>query len=145
MTQLIDPSDPRYFKQSSDKPYDRHQYQIVINKDQSIIFDDYDQLRAYWFEYARNWNGCKVNVLDVKQKNKKSTGGFKYSWLLQHYNNQQGGGSMSLMTELNAIVLSLWVVWITSSSHCLSCNWGQLHWYYFCYVVVHPRIGVFLP
>ena len=77
MTQLIDPSDPRYFKQSSDKPYDRHQYQIVINKDQSIIFDDYDQLRAYWFECARNWNGCKVNVLDVKQKNKKSTGGFK--------------------------------------------------------------------
>ena len=34
------------------------------------------------------------------------------------------GGSMSWMTEINATALSLWrLVWITSSSHCLSCNW----------------------
>ena len=52
MTQLIDPSDPRYFKQSSDKPYDRHQYQIVINKDQSIIFDDYDQRFGCYHDIA---------------------------------------------------------------------------------------------
>ena len=30
---------------------------------------------------------------------------------------------MSWMTGLNAIVLSLWLVWTTSFSHCLYGNW----------------------
>jgi hypothetical protein len=67
---------PEWFAQTSDEPYDRHQYQLVCNG-QSIIFDDYDQMRAYWFQSARNYGGCKVNVLDIKQNKKKSNGGFK--------------------------------------------------------------------
>ena len=67
---------PARFEQTSDKPYDRHQYQLECNG-QSIIFDDYDQLRAYWFQSVRNWKDAKVNVLDRKQNKKKSNGGFK--------------------------------------------------------------------
>ena len=68
---------PAWFEQTSDEPYDRHQYQVVFNDgQQSITFDDYEQMRAYWFECVRNWKGCTVNVLDRKQ-NKKSKGGFK--------------------------------------------------------------------
>ena len=70
------PQLPEWFAQTSDKPYDRHQYELQFNG-QSIIFDDYDQLRAYWFQSAHNWKGCKVNVLDKKQTTKKSKGGFK--------------------------------------------------------------------
>ena len=67
---------PEWCAQTSDEPYDRHQYQLECNG-QSIIFDDYDQLRAYWFQSVRNWKDAKVNVLDRKQKKKKSNGGFK--------------------------------------------------------------------
>jgi hypothetical protein len=67
---------PEWFEQTSDEPYDRHQYQLECNG-QSIIFDDYDHLRAYWFESVRNWGNCKVNVLDRKQNKKKTNGGFK--------------------------------------------------------------------
>ena len=37
----------------------------------SLEFEDYEQLRTYWFECARNWKDCKVIVLDKKQKKKK--------------------------------------------------------------------------
>ena len=75
---LIDPSDPLYFRQTSDKPYDRHNYRLEFNEgNNSIEFEDYEQLRAYWFECARNWKDCKVIVLDKKQNKKKSNGGFK--------------------------------------------------------------------
>ena len=67
---------PAWFEQTSDEPYDRHQYQLEFGG-QSIIFDDYDQLRAYWFQSVRNWKDAKVNVLDRKQNKKKSNGGFK--------------------------------------------------------------------
>ena len=75
---LIDPSDPLYFYQTSDKPYDRHNYRLELDeRKNSIEFEDYEQLRAYWFECARNWKGCKVIVLDKKQNKKKSNGCFK--------------------------------------------------------------------
>ena len=78
---LIDPSDPLYFYQTSDKPYDRHNYRLEFNEgNNSIEFGDYEQLRAYWFECARNWKDCKVIVLDKKQNKKKSNGGFKQKW-----------------------------------------------------------------
>tara|TARA_Y100000015_G_C2333694_1_gene62490 strand:- start:96 stop:305 length:210 start_codon:yes stop_codon:yes gene_type:complete len=67
-----------YFEQTSDEPYDRHSYELEFNSGkQSITFEDYEHLRAYWFECVRNWGDCKVNVLDRKQKKKKTNGGFK--------------------------------------------------------------------
>ena len=50
MTQCIDPSDPRYFKETSDKPYDRHKYQINLTNGKSVVFDDYETMRAAWFQ-----------------------------------------------------------------------------------------------
>jgi hypothetical protein len=38
-------TDSTWFTSTSDKLYDRHYY--TINKKR---FDDYDQLRAYWFQ-----------------------------------------------------------------------------------------------
>lgn len=75
--ELIRPNDPRYFTETSSESYDRHDYQLEFNNGQSLLFSNYEQMRSYWFECARNWDDCKVIVLDKKQKTKKSNGGFK--------------------------------------------------------------------
>ena len=65
------------FQQTSDAPYDRHVYKVNIG-DESFIVEDYEHLRALWFQNLRNYDGVTVEVLDVqKNKKKKSKGGFK--------------------------------------------------------------------
>jgi|TARA_B100001094_G_scaffold332476_1_gene404705 hypothetical protein len=71
MTQLIDPTDPRYFSETSDKSYDRHVYKLTIPGYKSVIIEDYEMLRALWFEQCRNYKGCTIDVLDVKPKRNK--------------------------------------------------------------------------
>lgn len=63
MTKLIKPTDSRYFKQTSDEPYDRHTYELILPTGRTLVFQDYEHLRAVWFEAARNWSDCIVNVL----------------------------------------------------------------------------------
>ena len=77
MTKLISKSDPQYFEQSSYEPYDRHQYRLDFQEGKSIIFDDYEQMRVFWFEQVRNWHNCTVTILDKNaQKEIGSTKGF---------------------------------------------------------------------
>tara|TARA_Y100000996_G_C22395869_1_gene591143 strand:- start:560 stop:799 length:240 start_codon:yes stop_codon:yes gene_type:complete len=74
--ELIKPEDPRYFTQTSNELYDRHHYQLVFGDGQkSIVFEDYEQLRAYWFQCVHKLRNCKVNVIEPKKAKKKS-GGF---------------------------------------------------------------------
>jgi len=74
---LIQPNDPRYFTETSSESYDRHDYRLEFNNGQSLLFTNYEQMRSYWFECARNWGDCKVIVLEKKQTTKKSNGGIK--------------------------------------------------------------------
>ena len=69
MTQCIDPSDPRYFTQTSDKSYDRHKYQINLTNGKSVVFDDYEIMRAAWFQT----DSMFLKSVDVLDK------GFKYN------------------------------------------------------------------
>lgn len=71
MTQLINPTDPQYFSQTSDGPYDRHVYKLNVPGHQSIVIEDYEILRAVWFEKCRLFKGCTVEVIDPTQKKKK--------------------------------------------------------------------------
>ena len=64
-TNLIQPSDPRYFTQTSDGSYDRHSYRIVLTNGKSIVLEDYDRVRAFWFEYDSKFLS-HVEVIDVK-------------------------------------------------------------------------------
>ena len=74
MTKLIKPTDPQYFTQTSDEPYDRHTYELVLPSGKTLMFQDYEHLRAIWFEAARYWSGCVVNVLgDVDDDETKSS------------------------------------------------------------------------
>lgn len=64
-----------WFAQTSDKPYDRHQYKIEFDDGRSIIMDSYEELRNVWFEYVRTRKGAKVSVIDKKtQKEVKGFG-----------------------------------------------------------------------
>ena len=65
---LIPPNDPRYFTETSSDSYDRHNYKLEFNGGQSLVFNDYEKMRSYWFECARNWNDCKVIVMDKKPR-----------------------------------------------------------------------------
>ena len=65
MTQCIDPSDPRYFTETSDGIYDRHHYRIVNSDGQSVVVDNWEEVRSIW------WNNkflSHVDVLDIRKK-----------------------------------------------------------------------------
>ena len=73
MTNLIEKTDSRYFSQTSEAPYDRHNYKIVC-KDKSFVVESWDEVQEWW------WNNSNlptfdavVHVLDKPKSNK----GFK--------------------------------------------------------------------
>ena len=66
---------PKSFSQTSNGPYDRHDYKLVYSNGQSKVFSDYMELQATWFQTPSQFLG-HVEVLD-KKKEKKLTKGFK--------------------------------------------------------------------
>jgi len=75
---LIPKTDSRYFELSSEQSYDRHNYMVNFTDGHSLIFEDYEEMRAVWFQYLRNWEGCTVTVIDkdAKKESRTSTKGF---------------------------------------------------------------------
>ena len=71
MTNLIEKTDPRYFSQTSDIPYDRHHYKIV-SQNKSIVVESWDEVQEYWWN-RRGFSPPVIEVID-KPKTKK---GFK--------------------------------------------------------------------
>jgi len=65
-TKLIQPNDPKYFTQTSDGSYDRHIYRVVLKDGRSAMLDDYEQVRAFWFEYESKLLS-HVEVMDAVQ------------------------------------------------------------------------------
>ena len=66
---------PEFFRQTSDEPYDKHNYRFVYSNNQSIIVESYEEVRQEWFNTPAMFKS-HIEVLDKKQK-KKSKGGFK--------------------------------------------------------------------
>jgi len=73
MTQVIDPSDPRFFKQTCNKPYDRHSYKLVGINGNELIFDNWEEVQLYWFQAPSRF----LSHIEVLDKTKKTTKGFK--------------------------------------------------------------------
>jgi hypothetical protein len=71
--ELIPPTDPRYFSQTSDGDYDRHRYKLVYQSGKTEIFDSWDAAQSTWFQSPSNWLS-HIEVLDKKQT--KKTKGF---------------------------------------------------------------------
>ncbi len=61
------------FTQTSDTLYDRHYYKLIYTNGKEKIFDDYSELKNYWF--GSNLNILShVEVFDVQKTNKKKKG-----------------------------------------------------------------------
>ena len=72
MTQVIDPTDERYFTSTSNGLYDRHTYKLNIPNQGSVILEDYETLRKVWFEKVRNYSPKKLEeVLSELDNNKE--------------------------------------------------------------------------
>lgn len=63
------------FKQTCDKPYDRHDYKLVYTNGKTVIYDDYMDLQATWFQTPHQFLS-HVEVLDKKKKRQSNAKGF---------------------------------------------------------------------
>ncbi len=70
MTQVIDPSDERYFTRTSDAPYDRHTYNIIFSNGQSEHYPSWEQVQSRWFQVPKQFLS-HVEVLDIRKKKGK--------------------------------------------------------------------------
>lgn len=61
------------FKQTCDKPYDRHHYKLVYSNGNEVVFDNYQDVNAAWFQTPSDFVS-HVEVLDIPEKKSK---GFK--------------------------------------------------------------------
>lgn len=41
------------FSQTSDAPYDRHNYEIVLKSDKKVFFDNWADAQGYWFVHSQ--------------------------------------------------------------------------------------------
>ena len=70
MTQVIDPSDERYFTRTSDAPYDRHTYNIIFSNGQSEHYPSWEQVQSRWCQVPKQFLS-HVEVLDIRKKKGK--------------------------------------------------------------------------
>ncbi len=67
---------PEFFTQSSDGLYDRHNYKLHFKNGKAIIFEDYQSLMAFWFQYGFRDELACVDVIDKPKPKKKPKKGF---------------------------------------------------------------------
>lgn len=62
------------FSQTSDIPYDRHDYEVVLSSGKKVFFDNWADTQNYW------WMNCQIpdflNYILVKDKQKIKSKGF---------------------------------------------------------------------
>ena len=58
---------PAFFEQTSDEPYDRHDYRLVLNNGESVQTDVYEDIKAAWFQLPALFKS-HIDVLDKKTK-----------------------------------------------------------------------------
>ena len=59
------------FKQTCNKPYDRHDYKVVFDDGTHVIFDNYEDVQSLWWNHSGNF------LSHIEVLNKKQTKGFK--------------------------------------------------------------------
>ena len=48
------------FTCTCDKPYDRHTYKLILNNDKSVVLEDYEMVRQYWFQFKEHLKCVEV-------------------------------------------------------------------------------------
>ena len=62
------------FKKTSDEPYDRHDYEVILKNGNKCFFDNWEDTLNYW------WMNCQIpdflDIIIVKDKQKVKSKGF---------------------------------------------------------------------
>ena len=61
---------PEFFQQTSDEPYNRHDYKLVYTNGNTKVFEDHQEFMAAWFQYPKQLLS-HGEVLDKKVKKTK--------------------------------------------------------------------------
>ena len=62
---------PKWFEETSDLPYDRHDYKVYTQTGKTYVFDDYEMVRAFWFQSKKLLS--HIEVLDKEKGFKEKT------------------------------------------------------------------------
>lgn len=54
------------FTQTSNKPYDKHHYKLVYSNQQEVIFENYADVQAAWFQTPSDFVS-HIEVIDKKE------------------------------------------------------------------------------
>ena len=64
---------PEFFEQTSNEPYERHDYKLVYTDGNFKVFNTFEEFQATWFQTA-NMFLSHAEVLDKKTKQKTLKG-----------------------------------------------------------------------
>lgn len=59
------------FTCTSDSPYDRHTYEIVLKNGKNKIFEHWEDAQRYWFENSRMPNFLDLIIVNDKKVSKE--------------------------------------------------------------------------
>lgn len=62
------------FKVTSEAPYDRHDYEVVLKNNKKIFFDNWEDAQVYWYQNSQVPDF--LDVIIVKDKKKVKSKGF---------------------------------------------------------------------
>ena len=66
---------PEVFQQTSDTPYNRHNYELVLKSGKTVFFDDWTDVQGYWFVHQQIPDYLDyIKVLDKPKKKSKVVG-----------------------------------------------------------------------
>ena len=66
---------PEFFEQTSDEPYDRHNYRLVTNDGQCVESDDWQTIAGCWFQLPGMFKS-HIEVLDKPNNKRPRPSGF---------------------------------------------------------------------
>ena len=55
-----DPTNTTFFKNTCDKDYDRHKYKMVMKNGKALVLEDYEMVRAYWWQFRQQMDHVEV-------------------------------------------------------------------------------------
>ena len=58
------------FQQTSDAPYDRHTYSVVLKTGETVNFDDWDAVQVFWFTHREIPDYLDYVITNDKKKSK---------------------------------------------------------------------------
>lgn len=62
------------FSCTSDAPYDRHTYEVVLKNGKKVFFDDWEEVQVYWWQHGQIPDF--LDVVIAKDKKKVKSKGF---------------------------------------------------------------------